>query len=89
MSGDVKYHLGTTHDKLYGDHTIRLVRGRRETLLTDIDLIRASWQTRRISKQSTQLSTVNSDASKTRIKTRRESGERGCAHDCSLPFHLL
>jgi len=25
-SGDVKYHLGTTHDKQYGDHTIRLVK---------------------------------------------------------------
>lgn len=25
-SGDVKYHLGTTHDKKYGDHTVRLVK---------------------------------------------------------------
>ena len=25
-SGDVKYHLGTTHDKQYGDHMIRLVK---------------------------------------------------------------
>lgn len=24
LSGDVKYHLGTTHDKQYGDHSIRL-----------------------------------------------------------------